>query len=87
MNTALANMVEALENVSSKEYIKEELKKLVEKAVNHGTIEIRKEMITMKEDIVKEAREYADIVQGQASKATGVQLALLKKQLVAIIHK
>ena len=58
----------------------------MEKVVNHGTTEIRKEMITMKEDIVKEVREYADTVQVQASKAMEVQLALLKKQLAATMQ-
>ena len=78
--------MEALENALSKGYSKEELKKLVEKVVNYGTMEVIKEMITMKEDIVKKAREYADIVQAQASKAMEVQLLLLKKQLAATMQ-
>ena len=86
VNTTLASTVEALENAPSKGYSKEELEKLVERAVNHGTMEVRKEMITMKEDIVKEAKEYANVVQVQASKTMGVQLALLKKQLVATMQ-
>ena len=79
-------MVEALENVLSKGYTKEELEKMVEKALNYGTIEIKKEMVTMKEDIIKEAIEYADVVQAQTSKTIGVQHALLKKQLGATIQ-
>ena len=86
VNIALANTVEALENTPSKGFSKVELEKLVQKAVNHGTTEIRKEMITMKEDIVKEAKEYANVVQAQASKAMGIRLSLLKKQLAAIMQ-
>ena len=33
----------------------------------------------MKEDIIKEAKEYADVLQAQASKTMRVQLAILKK--------
>ena len=62
VNTTLANTVEAMKDAPSKGYTKEELEKLIEKAINNGTIEINKEMITMKDDIVKEAREYADTV-------------------------
>ena len=40
----------------------------------------------MKGDIVKEAREYANIIQAQTSKAMGVQLSLLKKQLAATMQ-
>ena len=43
-------------------------------------------MITLKIDIVKEAKEYADNIQVQASKTIGIQLSLLKKQLVATMQ-
>ena len=86
VNTILANMVEALENTPSKGYTKEELEKLMEKVVNKDTMEIRKAMVTKKEDIVKEVREYADIVQTQASKVMGIQLSLLKKQLATTMQ-
>ena len=72
-----------MENATSKGYNKVEFKKMVEKAVIQGMKEIRKEMVIIKKNIIKEAREYADIVQAQASKAMGVQLSLLKKQLAA----
>ena len=75
---ALENTVEAMENATSKGYNKVDFEKMVEKAVIQGKDEIRKEMVAMKKDIVKEAREYMDIVQAQVSKAMGVQLSLLK---------
>ena len=86
VNTSLANTVEAIENATSKGYNKVDFEKLVEKAVIQGTEDIRKEMLTMKKDIVKEAREYADTVQAQASKTMGIQLSLLKKQLAATMQ-
>ena len=86
VNTALANTVEAIENATSKNYNKLDLEKIVEKAVIQGMEDIRKEMLTMKKDIVKEAREYADTVQAQASKTMGIQLSLLKKQLAATMQ-
>ena len=86
VNTVLANTVKAMENATSKDYNKVDFEKMVEKPVIQGREEIRKEMVTMKKDIVKEAREYADIVQAQASKAIGVHLLLLKKQLVATMQ-
>ena len=86
VNTILANTVEAMENAPSKGYTKEELEKMVEKAVNYGTTKIRKEMVTMKEDIVKKAKKYSYVVQAQTSKTMGIQLALLKKQLAATMQ-
>ena len=61
-----------MEKTTSKDYNKVDIEKMVEKAVIQGTEEIRKEMVTMKKDIVKEAREYANTVQAQSSKAMGV---------------
>ena len=86
VNTTLANTIEALKNAPSKSFSEVELEKMVEKVVNYGTTEMRKEMIIMKEDIGKKAKEYADVVQAQASKTIGVQLSLLKKQLVATMQ-
>ena len=86
VNTALANTVEEIENATSKGYNKLDLEKLVEKVFIQGTEDIRNEMLTMKKDIVKEAREYADIVQAQASITMGIQLSLLKKQLAATMQ-
>ena len=60
VNVGLTNILEALENASFKSYCKEDLEKMIEKAVNQGIKEIKQEMITMKDDIVKEPREYAD---------------------------
>ena len=78
--------MEALENAPSKGYTRENFEKMVGKRVNHKTIKIRKEMIMIKKDIVKEIWEYANIVQAQASRTMGVQLALLKKQLAIIMQ-
>ena len=79
VNITLANTIKALENAPSKGYSKEDLKKIVEKVVNQGTKKITQELITMKDEIVKEEKEYADTVRVQASKSIEVQLALLKK--------
>ena len=81
VNTALANTVEAIENATSKSYNKLDLEKIVENAVIQGTEDIRKEMLTMKKDIVKEAREYADTVQAQASKPWEYNSHSLKSNL------
>ena len=43
-------------------------------------------MVTLKKDIVKEAKEYANNIQAQTSKTMGIQLSLLKKQLAATIQ-
>ena len=86
VNTALANTVEAIENATSKGYNKVDFEKMIEKAVIQGTDDIWQEMITLKKDIVKESKEYADNVQAQASKTIGIQLSLLKKQLAATMQ-
>ena len=62
VNTALANTIEAIENATSKDYNKVDLEKMIEKAIIQGTDDIRQEMVTLKKDIVKEARKYADNV-------------------------
>ena len=72
VNTALANTVEAIENATSKGYNKVDFEKMVEKAIIQRTEDIWKGMLIMKKDIVKEAREYADNVQAQASKTMGI---------------
>ena len=86
VNTALANTVKAIKNATSKGYNKIDFEKLVEKAVIQGMEDIRKEMLTMKKDFFKEAKEYADTIQAQASKTMGIQLSLLKKQLAATMQ-
>ena len=86
VNTALANTVEAIENATSKGYNKVDFEKMIEKVVIEGTDDIRQEMITLKKDIVNEAKEYADNVQVQASKTMGIQLSLLKKKLATTMQ-
>ena len=86
VNTTLANTIEAIENATSKGYNKVDFGKMIEKAVIQGTDDIRQEMVILKKDIVKEAKEYADNVQAQASKTMGIQLSLLKKQLAATMQ-
>ena len=63
VNTALANTIHALENAPSKDYMKADLSKLVEEAVNKGAGEIRREMSLLKHEIVEEAKTYANKVQ------------------------
>ena len=63
VNTALANTVEAIENATSKGYNKVDFEKMIEKAIIQRMDDIQHEMVTLKKDIVKEAREYADSVQ------------------------
>ena len=86
VNTALVNIVEAIENATSKGYNKVDFEKVIEKAVIQKTDDIWKEMVTLKKDIVKEAKEYANNVQAQASKTMKIQLSLLKKQLATTMQ-
>jgi cell division septum initiation protein DivIVA len=74
VNTALAN-------ASSKGYTKADLSKLVEEAVNKGAEEIRKEMSILKNEIVEEAKVYADKVQAESNRNSRLQIALLQKQM------
>ena len=86
VNTALAKIVEAIEIATSKGYNEVDFEKVIEKAVIQGTDDIRQEMITVNKVIVKEAEEYAENVQAQASKTMGIQLSLLKKQVAATLQ-
>ena len=81
VNTALANTIQALENAPSKGYTKAYLSKLVEEAVNKGAGEIRKEMSLLKQEIVDEAKNYADKVQAESNRNSRIQIALLQKQM------
>ena len=81
VNTALANTIQALENAPSKGYTKADLSKMVEEAVNKGAVVIRKEMSLLKEEIVEEARIYADKVQAESNRNSRIQIALLQKQM------
>jgi len=89
VNTTLANTIQALENAPSKGYTKADLHKMVEEAVSKGTattmMEIRKEMNTLKEEIVVEVRTYADEVQAESNRNSRYQIELLKKQMKATI--
>ena len=86
VNTTLANTIEAIENATSKGYNKVDFEKMIEKAVIQGMEDIWQEMVTLKKDIFKEAKKYADNVQAQALKTMGIQLSLLKKQLEATMQ-
>ena len=68
VNTALANTIQALENAPSKGYTKADLSKMVKEAVNKEVVEICKEMNLLKEEIVEEAKIYADKVQAKSSR-------------------
>ena len=81
VNTALANTIQALENAPSGGYTKSDLGKMVEEAVNKGAMVIRKEMSILKEEIVGEAKVYADKVQAESNKNSRIQIALLHKQM------
>jgi len=81
VNTVLANTMQALENAPSKGYIKADLNKMVEDAVNKGVIEIQKEMSLLKIEIVEEAKTYTDKVQTKSNQNSRVQIALLQKQM------
>ena len=81
VNTALANTIQALENAPSKGYTKADLGKMVEETINKGTLEIRKEMSLLKEEIVEEAKTYADKVQAESNRNSRIQMALLQKQM------
>ena len=63
-----------------------DFEKVIEKAIIQGTDDIRQEMITVNKVIVKEAEEYAENVQAQASKTMGIQLSFLKMQVAATLQ-
>ena len=81
VNTALANTIQALENAPSKGYTNADLSKMVEEAVSKGAVEIRKEMTLLKEEIVEEAKMYADKVQAESSRNSRIQMVLLQRQM------
>ena len=81
MNTALANTIQAMENAPSKGYTKADFSNMIEEAVNKGAVVIRKEMSLLKEEIVEEARMYADKVQAESNRNSRIQIALLQKQM------
>lgn len=86
VNTAMANTIATIENGPRTGFTKEDVNKMVEQAVNKGVsstlTEVRKEMAIMKEEIVQEARVYADVVQAQASASMLGELQRLRNQLM-----
>ncbi len=77
VNTTLANTIQAMENAPSNGYSKAEMGKMVEEAVNKGTMVIRKEMSLLKGEIVEAAKVYADKIQAESNKNSRIQIALL----------
>ncbi|HYP43196.1 MAG TPA: hypothetical protein VEQ18_04175 [Candidatus Nitrosocosmicus sp.] len=82
VNTALANTVEAMENGPHKGFSKQDIEKLMKDAVKEGNNEIRKEIGTMKESMLKEAKDYSD----SSHRKLDTQLALLKQTLAATMQ-
>ena len=74
MNTALANTIKALENGPHQNVTNKDLKKMVEAAIKKRTDEIRKEMVSLKGEIVQEAKVYADHVQAESNKNSKLQM-------------
>ena len=54
---------------------------MVEASVKKETDEIRKEMVTLKGEIVQEAKVYADHVQAESNKNSKLQMQLLQMQM------
>jgi hypothetical protein len=81
VNTALANTIQALENGPHQNVTNKDLNKMVEAAVKKGTDEIRKEMVSLKGEIVQEAKVYADHVQAESNKNSKLQMQLLQRQM------
>ena len=81
VNTALANTIQALENGPHHNVSNKDLNKMVEAAVKKGTDEIRKEMVSLKGEIVQEAKVYADHVQAESNKNSKLQIQLLQRQM------
>jgi len=86
VNTTLANTIQALENAPSKGYTKADFSKMVEEAVNKGASEIRKEMSLLKNEIVEEAKTYADKVLAESNQNSRIQMALLQKQMMITLE-
>ena len=54
---------------------------MVEATVKNGTDEIRKEMVSLKGEIVQEAKVYAVQVQAESNKNSKLQMQLLQRQM------
>ena len=80
MNTALANTIQALENGPHQNFTNKDLNKMVETAVKQRTDEIRKEMVSLKGEIVQETKIYVDHVQAESNKNSKLQMQLLQRQ-------
>ena len=81
MNTALANTIQALENRPHQNITNKDLNKMVEASVKKRTDEIRKEMVSLKCEIVQETKVYADHVQAESNKNFKLQMQLLQRQM------
>ena len=81
VTTALANTVEAMENVSSKALGKSDINKIVEEAVAKGTAIVRTEMQTMETRLTTQAKNFATYAADKAAKALKNEMATLRQAL------
>ena len=82
MNTELASTIQALENGPHHNVINKDLNKMVEAAVKKGTDKIQKEMVSLKGEIVQEAKVYIDHVEAESNKNSKLQMQLLQRQMM-----
>ena len=68
VNITLANTIQALENGPHQTVTNKDLNKMIETSVKKWTDEIRKEMVSLKGEIVQDAKVYADHVQAESNK-------------------
>ena len=85
VTTALANTVEAMENVSSKALGKNDINKIVEEAVAKGTAIVCTEMQTMETCLTTQAKNFATYAVDKAAKAFKNEMATLRQALTKTI--
>ena len=81
VTTALANTVEAMENVSSKALGKNDINKIVEEAVAKDTAIVRTEMQTMETRLTTQAKNFVTYAAEKAAKALKNKMATLRQAL------
>jgi len=78
VNTALANTIEALENIPAKENPHKDLMREI--------VGIREEITTMKEELRSEQQQIAEKAAEKSTLALNTQMTLLKRQLATTIQ-
>ena len=81
VTTALANTVEAMENVSSKAFGKNYINKIIEEVIAKGTAIVRTEIQTMETRLTTQAKNFTTYAADKAAKALKNEMATLRQAL------